>query len=172
MILAAFSLVTFFTNPTPTPSPEPICRPATTLIEAKTIASPAPTTQPPCVSTELKVAVDTSQGVPSELKLVPSPSPAPSTACDREAVPAPIVLPDYPDAARGRKLGDVYADVVVQISAKGKVTGAKVKRSSGDPDVDKAAVDAARKSMFLPKLVHCLAVPGSYILHDVFYPEP
>ena len=90
-------------------------------------------------------------------------SPAPTSTCEQAAIPVHAVPPYYPDAARSRHLGNVSVRMLVRISATGAVTSVRVTQSSGDVDIDNAALDAARKSTYQPKIVACKAVPGTYL---------
>ena len=57
----------------------------------------------------------------------------------------------------------VTVQIAVTIAPSGKVVGAEVYRSSGDPAVDKAVLTAAEKSTYSPKLVNCVPVGGTYL---------
>ena len=58
--------------------------------------------------------------------------------------------------------------MLVDISATGAVTNVKLTKSSGDVDIDNAALEAARKSTYQPKIVACKAVPGTYVFRADF----
>jgi TonB family protein len=79
--------------------------------------------------------------------------------------PVPPQLPHSQWPAR-----KVSAVVQVTIAPSGKATGARVWRSSGDANVDRAVLAAAEKSTYSPKLVNCVAVEGSYLFRADFGP--
>lgn len=163
MILALLALGTVITAASPTPSPAPGCSAIIAPIE-RGATSPKP--KATCLPADLTLQ-DRSTRVPSELRLVMA-SPTPAPVCDREALPAPAVPPAYPDASLKRNLGNVSVDVLVHVSATGAVTRAQVTHSSGDPDIDSAALDAALRTTYSPKIVKCEAVPGTYIFRADF----
>jgi TonB family protein len=96
------------------------------------------------------------------------PSPAPTATCEQKALPLHADQPNYPDAARKRNLGNVSVEMTVDISATGAVSSVQVTKSSGDPDIDSAALDAALKSTYQPKITNCKAVPGTYLFRADF----
>jgi TonB family protein len=78
----------------------------------------------------------------------------------------------YPDAAKRLGLGEVSALVSVTVDATGKATGASIVETSSNTAVDRAAVFAARQSQFLPALVNCQPVAGTYMLQVGATPPP
>jgi TonB family protein len=96
--------------------------------------------------------------------LAPPPS---ATACDHDVQPLRLVDARFPDEARyDRAFGTVVVDALVDPS--GHFISAKIARSSGNPFIDAAAVQAARESTFKPKMVACKAVAGEYELTTNF----
>lgn len=166
MILALLAFGTAIATASPTPSPAPGCSALIAPIQHTSVGTASPSPQATCLPAELTLQ-DRSTREPSELKIV-VPSPTPTPACDRVALPTHAVQPNYPDASRKRNLGNVYVDVLVHISATGAVTSAQVTHSSGDSDIDDAALGAARRSTYSPKIVKCEAVPGTYIFRADF----
>ena len=88
---------------------------------------------------------------PSEPEPVPPPpEPAPAQArIDAPPSATKPIRPAYPTGARQRR---EEGDVVLQlsISAHGRVTAASVFSSSGYPELDAAALRAAKKARFVP----------------------
>lgn len=166
MILALLAFSTAIATASPTPSPAPGCHQVIAPIQRTQAGTASPSPETTCLSAELTLQ-DHSTRVPSELKIVMA-SPTPAPACDRNALPVRALPPDYPDSARKLNLGNVYVDVLVHVSATGAVTSAQVTRSSGNPAIDGAATDAARKSTYSPKVVKCQAVPGTYLFRADF----
>lgn len=66
---------------------------------------------------------------------------------------------------------NVSAIVLVTVSASGKATAARVSRSSGYANVDRAVLTAAEKSAYSPKLVNCIPSAGSYLFKAQFSPQ-
>lgn len=54
--------------------------------------------------------------------------------------------------------------VAVEVGPDGNVISAKIVQSSGDPNVDEMALDAARKTLFAPATLNGLPVHGSIVL--------
>lgn len=59
--------------------------------------------------------------------------------------------------------------VEVDVAPDGSITGVRLLQSSGDPDLDAMALDAARKTVFAPATANGLPVHGTIILE---YPPP
>ncbi len=177
MILALLAFGTTLTMGTPTPSPPP-CRSAAILIQSTSKSAASPSPQATCLSTDLKLKPDTSSRTPSELQIVaasPSPiimtTPPSAATCVmpfRDAEPIHAVTPDYPDTARKRNLGQAHVMVLVTLSPKGAVMSARVQHSSGDLSIDMAALDAARKTTYAPKIVDCKPITGTYLFFADF----
>lgn len=75
------------------------------------------------------------------------------------STPAPV----YPDAAKASKTqGEVVIDTV--IDEQGKVTQAKISKSSGNQDLDKAGMDTANGWTFHPATLKGKPVAVSYTL--------
>ncbi|HTU69198.1 MAG TPA: TonB family protein [Candidatus Baltobacteraceae bacterium] len=101
-------------------------------------------------------------------------SPVPGGSCAQPNRPAQVVtavIPDYPDAVAQLHLKATTATVGVETDATGAVTSVWIAVSSGNDDLDHAALDAARKSKFAPALVNCIAVASSFGVQEDFVPE-
>ncbi|HET6276123.1 MAG TPA: TonB family protein [Candidatus Cybelea sp.] len=78
------------------------------------------------------------------------------------------VAPDLPKPEWPRK--KVFALVEVTVAPSGKATAARVYKSSGDANVDRAVVTAAVKSTYSPKLANCVAIESTYMFRADFAP--
>ncbi len=88
---------------------------------------------------------------------------------NKEATTSNQVPPDYPEAARGQ--GPATVLVQVTIGPNGNLLIAKVLKSSNNEFLDKAALSAARKSSYTPRIVNCKRVTGTYIFNSQFDPN-
>ncbi len=118
--------------------------------EEKPIEEPLPEPEP----------IKEEEALPKEEPPPPAPPPAPQPASPPPAAPrqaaidAPprprkTIKPDYPRGARARgEQGEV--ELEIEVGANGRVTSAKVVHSSGYPELDGAALAAARAAKFVP----------------------
>ena len=85
-----------------------------------------------------------------DVKPVSAPSAAPRQArLDAPPKPKRNIRPDYPKGARQRgEQGDVVVEI--RVNAEGTVDAVKVATSSGFPELDEAAVRAAKAAKFSP----------------------
>lgn len=60
------------------------------------------------------------------------------------------------------------AKVGIELSAAGQVTEASLVQSSGDANLDRAALESARASGYTAERYDCAAVGGRYLLNVVF----
>jgi len=100
-------------------------------------------------------------------------SPAPSATCpepNRVAQTINAVEPDYPDAVAKLHLKEKTATVGVKTDAAGAVIAAWIELSSGNEDLDKAALAAVRQSTFRPALANCVPVASEFGVSEVFEP--
>jgi protein TonB len=108
--------------------------------------------------------------VPANTAAPVMPTRTPPAQCavpDAEARVNQLAQTSYPDSARELGItGDV--DVLISLSASGAVIDASIYRSSGNRALDAAAMRAARETTYLPAVVACQAVPGTYTFHDSF----
>ena len=74
------------------------------------------------------------------------------------------VPPTMPHAVVGPK----SVNILVAIDANGHVTKATALKSSGDLQLDAAAIVAAEASTYAPARVNCKPVPGKYVFHVEF----
>lgn len=81
------------------------------------------------------------------------------------------ITPDYPDSARDLNIGPVTVTMKVTIGPSGALEGVALLHSSGNTDIDKAALDAARQSTYAPRRVNCKNVTGSYEFRADFNPN-
>lgn len=63
-----------------------------------------------------------------------------------------------------------FVDLTVVIGPDGSLQSVRVTRSSGNSALDAAAMDAARRSRFSPKILNCAAVTGQYLFRVSFAP--
>jgi len=95
-----------------------------------------------------------------------APSPTP-TACADPNRPIKVQWAKpavYPPPALHLNLPDMTVGVLVTIDAKGNVEKATIwKGGSGNRQIDLAAIDSARGSTYLPKLVDCQPVESDGI---------
>jgi TonB family protein len=99
--------------------------------------------------------------------ITPVAAPPPKAmTCDSafsDAMPDVLDKPAFPDAAHA---AGVYgqASVRVDLDEAGRVTGATVTQSSGNPALDDTAVASAHKSTFHPAIFACQAQKSSHVL--------
>lgn len=92
-------------------------------------------------------------------------------ACANPDVDATAVNPAMPALPKSEvPPHKVSAIIAVTVSIDGKPTAARVYRSSGYPNVDRAVVAAAQKSTYSPKLVNCTPVQSTYLFKADFAP--
>ncbi len=102
--------------------------------EEKPIEEPKPTPPPPA---------------PAPQPATPPPVAPRQAAIDAPPRPRKTIKPDYPRGARARgEQGEV--ELEIEVGANGRVTSAKVVHSSGYPELDGAALAAARAAKFVP----------------------
>lgn len=79
--------------------------------------------------------------------------------------------PNYPSSARALNLGTSTVNVVVAVRADGSLADAWIFGSSGVPQLDNSALDAARKSEYRGAVAFCQAVPGYYYFRVTYNPQ-
>ena len=92
-------------------------------------------------------------------------------ACAHSNVDATVTSPAQPQLPHGANLKG-SATATVTIAPNGSVAAASITKSSGNPQIDKAVLDAAKHSTYSPKLVNCKPMQGSYLFHADFAPSP
>jgi TonB family protein len=88
-----------------------------------------------------------------------------------EASVVKAVSPNYPRSLPAG-LAPFAVLVNVTIGADGSVKGATIYDSSGYPDADAAAIEAAKASTYNPKLVDCKPAESAYQIREVFSNSP
>lgn len=78
--------------------------------------------------------------------------------------------PAYPASARGLR-GQRQVAIAVTIDPDGDLESATVESSTGNMALDRAALDAARATIYAPELVNCLPVTGIYLFKVTFDPN-
>jgi TonB family protein len=82
-----------------------------------------------------------------------------------------VTDPVRPDLPRSQwPSHKVSAIVEVTVAPDGKAAAARIYRSSGDPNVDRAVLAAAETTKYSPKVVNCAPVRGSYLFRADFAP--
>lgn len=100
----------------------------------------------------------------------PAPTPTPKPVCSSPYADAATITkftPETPQLALDQGLSGV-AQVKVDLSADGRVLDAGIFESTGSSILDHAAVDAAKRTTYTPKIVECSRVPGSYLFRVEF----
>jgi TonB family protein len=69
-------------------------------------------------------------------------------------------MPQTPDGVEGLP---ATAEVQVTLDAAGRVTDLSMYRSAYNPQLDRAAIAAAKASTYAPALVDCLPAGGTYL---------
>jgi TonB family protein len=90
--------------------------------------------------------------------------------CAKPNVDALVLTPAEPQTPHGLK-ADASAIVSVTIAPNGSVTHANVWKTSGNAQIDRSVLEAARHSKYSPKLVDCKAVTGNYLFRADFAPD-
>jgi TonB family protein len=91
--------------------------------------------------------------------------------CEHDTTVDDQVQPEYPDSARNIGLGEVSVSTQVDVDAAGRVTGLQITHSSGNKDLDAAAMRAAAASTYVPAVHACKPVPGTYSFKVTFDPN-
>jgi protein TonB len=165
-------------KPTPTPTPPPThpkhvvhqraphaSRPHVHLIHQLAKAQPsAPPEMPPGPESTASPDIGMpGSPEPSAAPIPPTPSPTPKPACSAPDVPAKAVDAISPQTPPDVSAVSVTAKIRVDLDAAGAVTGASVYESTGYPQLDRAALEAARESRYAPEEKNCRDVSGSYL---------
>lgn len=112
----------------------------------------------------------------SPAPLTASYAPNPASSCSaqfRDAGAVSIAPVPYPKSALERNLGVVRVSMEVTVAPTGHLLQAPhILQSSGDADIDRAAVTTAEHSTYTPKVVDCHSVTGVYRFDAAFYPTP
>lgn len=100
----------------------------------------------------------------------PGPTATPKPVCSAPLVDASTIekyTPEMPAAARDAGLTGT-SQVKVDLSATGTVLDATIATSSGSTILDAAAIQAAKRTTYAPKVLDCQRVPGSYLFRVEF----
>jgi TonB family protein len=98
----------------------------------------------------------------------PATAGTPAPACSQPYVAAhtiDAVSPSAPDDADGMT---GTAEVQVSLDTAGRVTDARIYRSTGSMGLDRVAVLAARRSTYAPQIVDCQPAGGTYLFRVDF----
>lgn len=157
---------------TPPPTPPPTPRPHqqhVSSIPSHRSAHVSPSVHPPrvvahgggSVWAEPPVAATAGPSIPGDVTGSATPSPAP--ACSNPYAPAHVIDAISPDAPEDAAGVAATAQVQVTLDDRGRVTDAHIYASSGTMSLDRAAVDAARRSTYAPQIADCQPTGGTYL---------
>jgi TonB family protein len=156
-------------RPTVPQHPRPIHLPSVIVRHTRTASGAGPVTLFP---SSAPGAANGGDGTPAPATSAPmpaaTPSPAPTAtpkpACAQPDTAARVVQAAQPETPDGALSSTTQArvEVRVDLSDSGRVLGASVYASSGDMQLDAAAVAAARRSEYAPAVTSCVRQPGSY----------
>jgi|GEM_PF-1016442 len=99
----------------------------------------------------------------------PNPTATPCASPHVDARVVHSVEPEYPVSLRTRRISGTV-QIKVTLNEAGAVLAVSVYKSSGEPDLDRAALEAARSSTYSAAMENCQAVGGAYLLRAVFEP--
>lgn len=86
----------------------------------------------------------------------------------REAMVTKAQQPAYPKSAKVPDSGVLSSVISITVDVTGRVVAGGIYKSSGNADVDNAALQAAYGSSYAPKLVNCKPVVGNYLFRADF----
>ncbi|WHL18889.1 energy transducer TonB [Stenotrophomonas acidaminiphila] len=146
-------MVTLVDAPPPPPPPPPPPQ-DTPPPPVKNLAPPKPSPLPPPPEAPV---VDIPEPRPTDVVTPPSPPSPPAQVTDIQASvdisSKNMNPPRYPPAAfRAGIQGEVI--LIIDVDASGNVTNVSVEKSSRNRDLDRAAMDAARKWKFNPSVIN------------------
>jgi TonB family protein len=87
---------------------------------------------------------------------------------DKPATVLKEAKPIYPESARELRASGMAA-VQVTIGPGGELAESRIARSAANMALDQAALDAARESIYAPKIVHCIPVKAEYLFKVTFF---
>jgi protein TonB len=135
---------------------------------AQELTSPDRHVDPQTAALEDQVALETGAAASA---LVPGPTPsATPLTCDEpfaDATADHVQAPDFPAAALAAA-ASAGVSVRVDLDASGHVTAATVIESSGNSDLDAAAIDAARKTTYRPAVFACQPQKSAHVMRFDF----
>jgi TonB family protein len=100
-------------------------------------------------------------------------APFPMTTCDHPFTLATVssaVQPVVPQILRNEGFNEAVSEIAVAVDPSGKLADAWVFSSSGYPQLDQSALDAARRSKYVAPVSYCSAVGGMYLFRANFQP--
>jgi periplasmic protein TonB len=120
---------------------------------------------PPPVGNENGVPTAAPTVAPTEAATAPPTPSGPVVITDSDFINK--VDPDYPEMAKEEGAqGDVQ--IRITIGPQGQVLAAEIASSSGNPQLDQAALKAAKESTFKPPLVNGVPTQRDYIIDYTF----
>lgn len=155
------------TEPEPSSEPEPPQKPEPAVKPPPPPPPPPPLPPPPPPPPPAPPPPAAPPAAPAR----PSPPPAPAAPAPvqekvvAKKLPSPLnrVKPRYPVSSRERgEQGDTFVEI--EISRDGKAESVRVSKSSGYPELDKAALAAARRMRFRPAEKNGRRTPSKAIL--------
>ena len=108
----------------------------------------------------LAVLLQTSDGLASVGNVAVNPTLSP--ACYADVKPLNPAMPNIPKSSYRPNLS---ANALVTVSPNGRPESAKIVKSSGSAAVDRATVEAAMDSTYVPKKKACKAITGEYLFN-------
>ena len=131
-----------------------------------------PTPTPPSLEIKGEPVVETTPPPrrPKRVKTAPvtppkaANPPAAMSISSAKALAIYAPFPDYPSAARSRRITGSGVCVVSVDQVSGRVTGASMEQSTGDSTLDKSAVRAFRKWRFKPGTVSKVRIPIEFTM--------
>jgi protein TonB len=100
---------------------------------------------------------------PAATEAPPASTPTPKPACSAPDVPAKAIDAITPQAPLDAPDAQATAKIKVDLDASGNVAGVSVYATTGSPQLDRAALEAARESRYEPEERNCKKVSGSYL---------
>lgn len=112
---------------------------------------------------------------PPTATAVPMAAPSPAATCDHPFVAAKVTAasqPVFPQAVKDEGFSQyAVSEIYVAIDKTGKLADAWVFASSGYPELDRAALDAAKRSRYAAPISYCQPVYGTYLFRADFAPN-
>jgi TonB family protein len=120
---------------------------------------------PPALLATVLLAASPAPGTPESSPAAPS---AGATRCPVPDAPAAVIRAARPDLAPlgGERHVTGAVRVLVSLDAQGQVTDTRIERS-GSQILNRAALDAAKRSTYQPALRDCTPVPSKYLFSVV-----
>jgi TonB family protein len=101
-----------------------------------------------------------------------SPSPAAAGQCDQDAHVVKAAIPSIEGLSQETLMQHLTTEMQVAVAADGSVKSVSVSKSSGYLDFDMAAVRAAKRTTYAPKLADCRPVDGIATFKASLAPNP